>query len=117
MTWEYTRAENGNVALTAGIDLSKSQGDLSWRLVLAKTRMKRPGMPSPACATVLTRQSSDYISGWQEWMKTHASLKQGEVAPGDLARKSLAVLRTHESKTGAWRSHCQPRHSVGIQQG
>jgi hypothetical protein len=49
MTWEYSRAENGNVALTAEIDLSKSQGNFVRRLVLAKIRTKRLGMPSPAC--------------------------------------------------------------------
>ena len=37
----------------------KVAGRLSyWRSVLATTRTKRPGMPSPACATVLTRQSA-----------------------------------------------------------
>ena len=59
MTWEYTRAENGNVALTAGNRSCRNRrGTSCWRLVLAKTRMKRPGMPSPACATVLTRRST-----------------------------------------------------------
>ena len=38
-------------------------------------------------------------AGWQEWTKTHASLKPGEASPGDLSQNSLAVLRTHESKT------------------
>ncbi len=32
-------------------------------------------------------------------MKTHASLKKSEPGPGDLSQISLAVLRTHESKT------------------
>ncbi|MEO6876212.1 MAG: glycoside hydrolase family 15 protein [Opitutaceae bacterium] len=40
----------------------------------------------------------DYVAGWQEWTKAHPSQKNGEAAPGDLTRKSLAVLRTHESK-------------------
>ena len=36
MTWEYTRAENGNVALTAEIDLSKSQGEFVLALGFGK---------------------------------------------------------------------------------
>ena len=36
MTWEYTRAENGNVALTAEIDLSKSQGKFVLALGFGK---------------------------------------------------------------------------------
>ena len=45
MTWEYTRAENGNVALTAEIDLSKSQGNF----VLALGFGKEPGRSGPEC--------------------------------------------------------------------
>ena len=71
MTWEYTRAENGNVALTAEIDLSKSQGTLSWRLVLARTRTKRPGMPSPAFAKVLRRRRPAISpAGRNRWRST-----------------------------------------------
>ena len=36
MTWEYTRAENGNVALTAGIDLVKSHGKFVLALGFGK---------------------------------------------------------------------------------
>ena len=36
MTWEYTRAENGNVAMTAEIDLSKSQGEFVLALGFGK---------------------------------------------------------------------------------
>ncbi len=36
MTWEYTRAENGNVAMTAEIDLSKSQGKFVLALGFGK---------------------------------------------------------------------------------
>ncbi len=98
LTWEYMWAENGNVALAAEIDLSKSQGNF----VLALGFGEDPnGAAKNAIASLrdgFDKAKQDYISGWQDWMKTHASLKESEGTPGDLARKSLAVVRVHESK-------------------
>ncbi len=99
MTWEYTRAEYGNVALTAEIDLVKSDA----KFVLALGFGEDPDAAARNAIASLRggfeKAKHHYVSGWQEWIKTHASLKSGEVASGDLAQKSLAVLRTHESKT------------------
>jgi glucoamylase len=99
MTWAYTRAENGNVALTAEIDLLKSHGDFVLALGFGKD-------PEAAARNAITslrdgfdKAEHDYLAGWREWMKRNASLKQSGRSPGDLSRISLAVLRTHESKT------------------
>jgi len=99
MTWEYTRAENGNVALTAGIDLLKTQGDFVLAIGFG-------GDPEEAARNAIGslrhgfgNPKHDYIAGWQDWVKTLASPGLSGLDPGDLSSKSLAVLRTHESKT------------------
>jgi glucoamylase len=99
MTWEYTRAENGNVALTGGIDLGKLQGDFVLALGFGSD-------PEAAARNVIAsmcdgfdKAKQDYIDGWQQWMKSHAPLKQSRERRSDLSRISIAVLRTHESKT------------------
>jgi glucoamylase len=100
MTWEYTRAENGNVALTAGIDLLKTQGDFVLAIGFG-------GDPEEAARNAIAslrdgfeKAKHDYIAGWEEWMKKLAPPKQDEASgAADLSRKSLAVLRAHESKT------------------
>ena len=98
MTWEYTRAENGNVALTAGIDLSKSHGKFVLALGFGKDPDEAARNAIASLRDGFDKAKHHYVSGWQEWIKTHASLKPGEAAPGDLTQKSLAVVRTHESK-------------------
>jgi glucoamylase len=40
-----------------------------------------------------------YLAGWQQWTERLPSTKTGHLPPGDLFPISLAVLRTHESKT------------------
>jgi glucoamylase len=99
MTWHYTRAENGNVALTAEIDLFKSQGDFVLALGFG-------GNPDEAARNAIAslrdgfdKAKHDYIAGWQEWIKTHPSRKESGLSAGDLSQQSLAVLRSHESKT------------------
>jgi glucoamylase len=99
MTLEYRRAENGNVALTGGIDLGKSQGDFVLALGFGKD-------PEAAARNVLAsirdgfdKAKHDYIDGWQQWSMTHFPLKKSRGRRSDLSRISLAVLRTHESKT------------------
>ena len=98
MTWEYTRAENGNVALTAGIDSIKSHGKFVLALGFGKDPDEAARNAIASLRDGFDKAKHHYVSGWQEWIKTHASLKPGEAAPGDLTQKSLAVVRTHESK-------------------
>jgi len=99
MTWEYVRAENGNVALTAEIDLSKSQGDFLLALGFGKDPDEAARNAIASLRDGFDKAKRDYIASWQKWMKTHTSLKKNGLSPGDLSRISLAVLRTHESKT------------------
>lgn len=99
MTWEYTRAENGNVALAAEIDLIKANGDFVLALGFGKDSDEAARNAIASLHDGFDKTKHDYITGWQEWFKTHASKKKSEVSPSDLSQISLAVLRTHESKT------------------
>jgi len=99
MTWEYTRAENGNVALTAEIDLFKSQGNFVLALGLGNNPEEAARNAIASLRTGFDKARHDYISGWQGWMKNHSLPDMSGLSPGDLSRISLAVLRTHESKT------------------
>jgi glucoamylase len=98
MTWEYTRAENGNVALTAGIDLVKSQGDFTLALGFGNEPEEAARNAIASLRDGFDKAKHDYVAGWREWTKAHASLKNSGRSAGDLSRISLAVLRTHESK-------------------
>jgi glucoamylase len=99
MTWEYTRAEDGNVALTAEIDLHACHGEF----VLALGFGADPGEAARNAVLSLRdgfeRARHDYVGGWQDWMKTHDSSTHDEAGAHDLSLNSLAVLRTHESKS------------------
>lgn len=99
LTWEYTRAENGNVALTAEIELSKTQGNFILALGFGSDTDEAA---RNACASLqdgFAKIKHAYIAGWQKWLKTHAARQKSGLSPGDLFGTSLAVLRTHESKT------------------
>jgi glucoamylase len=99
MCWEYTRAENGNVALTAEIDLTASHGEF----VLALGFGGDPKQASVNAVASLNdgfeRARHDYICGWQNWMSTNAAAKSGADRLDGRSLISLTVLRTHESKT------------------
>jgi glucoamylase len=99
MTWEYTRAENGNVALAAGIDLSKAHGKFILALGFGKDPEEAARNAIASLGEGFDKAKHHYVSGWKEWTKTHARPEAGGVDPGDLSQKCLAVLRTHESKT------------------
>ena len=99
MTWEYTRAENGNVALAAEIDLAASREDLVLALGFG-------GGPEEAARNAIEslgggfdKAKRDYLTGWQDWAKALPHPTKGVGRTGDLSATSLAVLRTHESKT------------------
>ena len=98
MTWEYTRAENGNVALTAGIDLLKCHGKFVLALGFGKDPDEAARNAIASLRDGFDEAKHHYVDGWQEWRKTHAAQSKSDASGGDLTQKSLAVLRTHESK-------------------
>ncbi|MEO6849051.1 MAG: glucan 1,4-alpha-glucosidase [Mucilaginibacter sp.] len=98
MTWEYQRAENGNVALTAGIDLVKSKGEFILALGFGCDPDAAAKNAIASLNDGFEKAKRDYTAGWQEWMKSNFSLKKNHSSADSLAPQSLAVIRAHESK-------------------
>ncbi len=101
MTWEYTRADDGNVALTAGINLAGTQGSFVLALGFGSNPDEAARNAAASLADGFDKAKHDYIAGWQEWMNTKTSIEKKGADAGDLSRISLAVLRTHQSKTSS----------------
>jgi glucoamylase len=97
MSWQFGRAEIGNVALTGEIDISTSE---AFTLALGFGR-------SPVEAAQRARSSlldgfdnawQTYLQDWQDWQRTLLPLEESPARP-TLYRVSTAVLRTHEAKS------------------
>jgi glucoamylase len=99
MIQEYTRAENGNTALLGRIDLAGSDGNFVLALGFGKDTESAARNAIASIREGFDTAKKDYIAGWQDWVKSHASLKNGLFRPDHLSQISLAVVRTHESKS------------------
>ena len=97
MTWEYDRAENGNLALMAEIDLAACNGDLVLALGFGGIWAEAGQQVISSLLTPYEKIREDYVSHWRHWQK---GLKKLDAQPRakDLYRPSTAVLRSHESK-------------------
>ncbi len=98
MTWEYTRAEKGNVALTAEIELKESKGEFVTALGFGSTSEMAAKNAIASLNDGFKKAKHDYIAGWQQWMKVNFSQNMSHQSSGSLCAKSVAVIRTHESK-------------------
>ena len=99
ITAEYTRAENGNVALIGEIDFSASEGKFTLALGFGTGPGEAARNAIASLHDGFHKAQHDYVAGWQESMESHSSLQKNGTGAHDLSRTSLAVLRTHESKT------------------
>ena len=97
MTWEYDRAENGNVALTGEIDLAACDGEFVLALGFGGIAAEAGQQAISSLLTSYESIRKDYIFCWRDWQKR---LKPIDEKPRerDLYRASVAVLRSHESK-------------------
>jgi glucoamylase len=98
MTWLYPRALDGNIALTAEIDLQACGGDFSLALGFGETPSEAG---QRARATLLEKSDSlvkRYVEGWQHVQNSCLDLGKPQQNGFDPYRVSTAVLRTHESK-------------------
>lgn len=97
MTWEYERAENGNIALAGEIDLAACNGEFLLVLGFGAIWAEAGQQVISSLLTPYESTRDDYISHWRKWQK---SLEKLDAQPRekDLYRASAATLRTHESK-------------------
>lgn len=96
LTTAYARAENGNVALTGHIDLSRS-GEFLVALAFGRNAAEAGHRAVASMLDGFEMASRVYVEQWTGWQHEHADV------PGlddgcDLYRTSLAVIRTHEAK-------------------
>jgi glucoamylase len=97
LTQVYTRAENGNVAVTGEIDIGSKNGTFVMALGFGPTAMEAGQHALISLLEDFDDVWSAYIRSWQAW---RARLK-GAVpleAQSRLYQVSAALMRTHESK-------------------
>ena len=97
MEWEYEKADNGNIALTAQIDCAESK-----KIVLALGFGSTPeDAANQAWSSILDGfdlARERYIYEWQKWQRLLKNIKSDRNTVGRNFRSSAAVLRVHDSK-------------------
>lgn len=98
MEWTYASASEGNVALTAQIDLDHNGGEFTLALGFDEYAT---GAAHHARASLLDGFASSrdhYVAGWRDWQKslpTHCPPRHNGL---DYHRLSASVLRVHQAK-------------------
>jgi len=97
MQWEYTRAENGNIACTAEIDMAACNGEFILALGFGGIWSEAGQHARSSLIEDYAGLRQQYVSHWKSWQNTLLKLDD-PTREHDLYRASMAVLRTHESK-------------------
>jgi glucoamylase len=96
----YERAENGNVAATAEIDLTSSAGEFVLALGFGVTAAAAAQHAVLSLTTGFDVARAGFVDGWEQW---HRARQPRMSSSSTAARRffdfSAAVLRVHESKT------------------
>ncbi len=91
MEWEYTNADDGNIALTGEIDLSERK-EFILSLGFGRNAMEAANLAWASIMEGFDSAKKLYLKNWQTWMKTLERVK------GKNFKISSAVLRVHEAK-------------------
>jgi len=97
MAWEYTRAENGNVACTGEIDLDACNGEFVLALGFGGMWTEAGQQARSSLAEDFDEIREHYVTQWRNWQSKLLNLDDPP-RQLDLYRASTSVLRTHESK-------------------
>ena len=92
MEWEYTNADDGNIALTGEIDVS-SGGDFALALGFGRNAEEAANHALGSILDGFESAKMWYSKGWEEWLNTLDKVK------GKHYKISAAVLRMNEAKT------------------
>ncbi|MFN8439698.1 MAG: glucan 1,4-alpha-glucosidase [Caldilineaceae bacterium] len=94
MTWFFSHADNGNVALTGQFELTEGRDEFVVALGFGTSPMEAGQRALASLQDGFEVAQAHYLQQWQHWQK---KLKVGKESP-PLVRTSAAVLRTHEAK-------------------
>jgi glucoamylase len=97
MTWQYTRAENGNVALTGEIDLALCDGEFVLALGFGEMWAEAGQQARSSLLEAYEDLRDHYVWHWKNWQETLLKLDE-PLRDRDLYRSSVSVMRSHESK-------------------
>jgi glucoamylase len=97
MQWEYTRAENGNIAMIGEIDLAACGGEFTLALGFGGIWAEAGQQAVSSLLEDFEEVRSHFVNHWETWQKTLLPLDE-PCREVDLYRASMAVLRSHESK-------------------
>ncbi len=98
MTWDYTRAENGNVALTAEVDLEAGNGEFLLALGFGRNAAEAGNRARAALQDGFDAAQAEYVGEWKGWQETLLHLDTDRTDDRqNFYRVSTAVLRAHEA--------------------
>jgi len=117
MTWEYWTAPNGNIALTAELDLIANDGECVTALAFGRTPEEAGQQARNALLKDFDRVQQAFVDGWKEVQSQDMDLGKMYETGFDLYRVSNTVLRTHEEKSYPRSGDRQSLHTLGILQG
>ncbi|MFO0753857.1 MAG: glucan 1,4-alpha-glucosidase [Thermodesulfovibrionales bacterium] len=101
MQWTYTRVENGNVALTAEIDLAASGGEFVIALGFGISGAEAGQRARASLLEGFDTAREGYIRPWREWQQSLLPLEADTGVRPDMYPLSATVLRIHEAKAFA----------------
>jgi glucoamylase len=97
LTWHYTRAENGNVALTGEIDLQSCGGEFVLALGFGRNCWEAGQQVLSTLLEETDEIREHFVRHWRTWHESLMAL-DAPCRESDLYRTSMSVLRSHESK-------------------
>jgi glucoamylase len=106
MSWRWERAENGNIALTAEVDLGASKGDLVVALGFGRNAAEAGNRASASLSDGFDQARTLYVEEWTRWQERLAWRPDAPKGSGskagkasDLFQISTAIIRVHEAKS------------------
>ena len=97
MKWEYTRAENGNIAFSGEVDLAACHGEFVVAIGFGSIWTEAGQQVRSTLFENYDEVRAHYVSQWRNWQQKLLKLDD-PLRQHDLYRSSTAVLRSHESK-------------------
>ncbi len=98
MTREYETAPEGNVALTAEIDLEQVEEDFMLVVGFGRNPTEAGHRAYASITDGFEAVQQRYVKEWHDWQESLVPLKSSKEHVGELFRISAAVMRMHESK-------------------